>query len=284
MITIVVPLAGMGKSFKDAGFALPKPLVDVVGKPIITRVIDNLRPTTPHRFIFVLTKEQYETYPQFAEIFSTETQGNFDVVLPEYTPLGAACSVLTAIDHMSSNDELIIANGDQIVDIAIDDFIQQARNTKAAGFILTFEASRPKWSFVRLNKNHEVIETAEKKIISNHATVGIYYYKKSSLFVNAALAMIEKDIRFNNEFYVCPAYNELILQGEKVLSWEIDRKQMHSLGTADGLAMYLHFLETSYNNRNENSNSNSRKRVTISTSNKSKSRVRKAKTSHRNKR
>ena len=226
MINIVVPLAGGGNSFIRAGFALPKPLVDVTGKPMIERVISNLIPKQKHHFIFVLKKDQYERYSQFSEIFTRLTSGNFTVILVENTPQGAACTVLLAIELINNDSELIIANGDQIVNVQIDYFISLAQKSKAKGFIMTFEASHPKWSFVRLNKNKEVVETAEKKVISNHATVGIYYYKKGSLFVNAALSMIEKNIRFNNEFYVCPAYNELILRGDKVLSWEIDRKKM----------------------------------------------------------
>lgn len=283
MIRIVVPLAGIGKSFSDAGFTMPKPLVDVMGIPMIERVIKNLTPQEDHEFIFILKKEMFERYSEFVDIFEKATQNKYKVILTEYIPQGAACTILTAIDYINTDDELIIANGDQIVDVSIEIFIKNARISKAAGFIMTFEASRPKWSFVRLNKNHEVVETAEKKIISNNATVGIYYYKRGSLFVHAALAMIKKDIRFNNEFYVCPAYNELILSGERVLSFEIDRKQMHAMGMAEDLAMYLHFLEVNYNKENENRHTNSRKGISLSRSSRIKSRIRKTKTSHRNK-
>ncbi len=279
MINIVIPLAGSGKSFISAGFSLPKPLIDVKGKPMIQQVIQNLTPKVPHQFIFIVKKDIYERYVQFSDVFNLTTKENFKIILVDTIPQGAACTVLTAIDHINSSDELIIANGDQIIDVSINAFIEKAREAKATGFIMTFDASRPKWSFVRLNKNKEVIETAEKKIISNHATVGIYYYKTGKHFVNAALAMIGKDIRFNNEFYVCPAYNELILSGEKILSWEIDRKQMHSMGMAEDLAMYLHFLDTRYNSKSENSNTNSRKGVKISSSRKSKPTIRKAKAS-----
>lgn len=284
MIQIVIPLAGLGKSFLEAGYNMPKPLVDVAGKSMIERVIENLKPKQDHKFIFIVKKDQYERYGQFLEIFNRSANGNHIVIEAIGIPQGAACTALLAIDYINNSDELIIANSDQIVDISIDKFIINARRSKAAGFIMTFEASHPKWSFVRLNKNREVIETAEKKVISGNATVGIYYYKKGSLYVNAALSMIENDIRFNNEFYVCPAYNELILSGEKILAWEIDRRQMHTMGTAEDLAKYLHFLDISYNKQNENSSSNSGKRFEISSNGKRKSPVQKSQATYLHKR
>lgn len=280
MINIVVPLAGSGKSYTQAGYSMPKSLVDVSGKPMIEQVIKNLTPKQPHQFIFIMIKEQYEKFPQYNQIFSSTTNNNFKIITVEKAPQGAACSVLTAIDFINNNNPLIVANGDQIIDEKIDEFIINARKSNASGYIMTFEASHPKWSFVRLNKNKEVIETAEKKVISNHATVGIYYFKQGKMFVSAALSMIEKNIRFNNEFYVCPSYNELILQGEKILSWDINRKRMHTMGTAEDLAKYLHFLDLNYNKSNENSNTNGRKRIKISSSRRSKPRIQKTQTTN----
>lgn len=243
IMNIVIPLAGEGRSFIQAGYSLPKPLIDVAGNPIIQRVIENIKPKIPHRFTFICRKDHYERY-SLAELFHNVTDGNYNIVQVINLPQGAACSVLTAIDLINNNNELIIANADQIVDASIDDFIQFAREGKSDAAIMTFEASHPKWSFARLSKNSKVIETAEKKVISNHATAGIYYYKMGKIFVDAALAMIEKNIRFNNDFYVCPAFNEIILGGGRVQSWEIDSKRMHSVGSSEDLAKYLHFLNT----------------------------------------
>jgi len=279
VVNIVIPLAGNENRFTIAGYNVPKPLVEVDRKAMIEKVIENLKPKQiKYNFIFILKKDEYERYGQYLEIFSRVTNGNFTVITISYTPKGAACTVLCAIDHINSENELIIANGDQMVETSIDDFIKGARIKKASGYIMTFEASHPKWSFVRLNKNSEVIETAEKRVISNHATTGIYYFKHGSLFVKAALTMIEKDIRFNDDFYVCPSFNELILQKEKVLSLEIDRKKMHSMGSPEDLAKYLHFLETGYNNGDENNNSYGRKRIKVQSKSPGKSRIQSPKT------
>jgi dTDP-glucose pyrophosphorylase len=84
-----------------------------------------------------------------------------------------------------------------------------------------------------------VVEVAEKRPISDLATVGIYYFRRSAEFVRAARQMIEKNIRVNGEFYVCPVFNEMIEAGLKILVHEIDSSQMHGLGTPEDLSRFL---------------------------------------------
>ena len=102
---------------------------------------------------------------------------------------------------------------------------------------LTFEATHPKWSFAKLDDKGFVSEVAEKKPISNIATVGVYYWTKGSDYVKYAEQMIDKDIRTNNEFYVCPAYNEAIEDNKKIKIFPI--KKMWGLGTPEDLDTYL---------------------------------------------
>lgn len=241
-ITIVVPLAGSGSSFAKAGYSFPKPLIDVGGKPMIQAVLENLKPKEEHKFIFIAHREQVEKY-SLHEIFKKSVGNNFEMVQLMSTPNGAACTVLTAIEHINNDSELIIANADQVIDKKIDEFIAFSRISKSDGVIMTFESVHPRWSYVRLSKDDDVIETAEKKVISSNATVGIYYFSKGKMFVDAAFNMLEKDIRINNEFYVCPVYNELILSGRKIKNWHIRSNQMHGLGTPEELNQYLLVLE-----------------------------------------
>lgn len=74
-------------------------------------------------------------------------------------------------------------------------------------------------------------------MISNLATVGIYYYKKGSDFVKYAERMISKDIRVNNEFYVCPVFNEFIQDGKKIKTFNAQR--MWGIGTPEDLKHFL---------------------------------------------
>jgi len=254
ILKIVVPMAGAGARFKEAGYTFPKPLIEVDGKPMIQLVIENLKPSCPHKFIFICQKEHYNKY-SLNEIFNNLVgRENYECVQLSSMTQGAACTVLTAIDHINSEDDLIIANSDQLIDVKMDDYIKASRESGADGTIMTFESSHPKWSYARLDSNKNVLEVAEKKVISNKATVGIYYFKEGRQFVEGVNKMIAKDIRVNNEFYVCPAYNELIIDGKIIKIWDILQEQMHGLGTPEDLNKYLGFLEKdsrqSFNNFN----------------------------------
>jgi len=105
------------------------------------------------------------------------------------------------------------------------------------GGIVTFNSTHPKWSFVKLDDNGFVTEVAEKNPISDIATVGIYFWKKGSDYVKYAEKMIEKNVRINNEFYVCPVFNQAIEDGKKIITHQIDK--MLGLGTPEDLNNFL---------------------------------------------
>jgi len=237
-LNIVIPLAGTGIPFQKAGYAFPKPLIEIKGKTMIEVVINNLKPECPHRFILICKKEHYEKYDLY-NVIKNATAGQFEIVQIDGSTEGAACTVLTALKYIDNDDDLMIANSDQIVDSNINAFIAAGRENDKDGLIMTFRSTHPKWSYVRTDDNGAVIETAEKKVISDRATVGIYYFKHGSDFVRGAQAMIEKNIRTNNEFYVCPVYNELILADKAVGAYDIDSDNMHSLGTPEALTEFL---------------------------------------------
>lgn len=230
---IVIPMAGRGKRFEDAGFSVPKPLIEVHGRPMIQLVVENLG--IQGNYIFICRKDHYQKY-------SLETMLNricprCQIILVDQITEGAASTVLLAKELINNEDELVIANSDQWVDWHPSNFLSYLRQRDADGGILTFTAYDDKWSFVKLDENGRVTEVAEKKRISDIATVGIYYYKKGSYFVKAAEQMIEKNIRINNEFYVAPAYNEMILAGKKIYIYPVSK--MLGLGTPTDLEAFL---------------------------------------------
>ncbi|MBI5078281.1 MAG: glycosyltransferase family 2 protein [Candidatus Yonathbacteria bacterium] len=238
MLNIVIPMAGKGSRFQEAGYAFPKPLIDINGETMIEVVIRNLKPQCEHKFIFICQREHYEKY-DLHNVLKNATNNNFEVVLLNDITQGAACTVLTAAQYINNDDDLIIANSDQFIEFDINDFIKESREDGKDGLIMTFKASHPKWSYARVDSTDKVVEVAEKKVISDKATVGIYYIKNGKDFVKGAQSMIHKDIRHNNEFYVCPVYNELILEGRKIYIYNIDAGKMHGLGTPEDLGAFL---------------------------------------------
>ncbi|MGQ9806147.1 MAG: glycosyltransferase family 2 protein [Chlorobiales bacterium] len=239
MLNIVIPMAGRGSRFQKEGYELPKPLIPVLGKPMIQVVINNLRPNRPHRFIFICLQEHLEKY-NVAEKLKTWAGDDTEIVTVNQVTEGAACTVLLAKDFINNDDPMMIANSDQWVDIDINDYLNAMDKAQADGMIMTMWADDPKWSFVRFNEAKEITEVVEKEVVSNEATVGIYNYKRGKDFVEAAERMIAKNFRVNGEFYVAPAYNEMIAAGKKLITYNIGKEAdgMYGLGIPSDLKLF----------------------------------------------
>jgi UDP-N-acetylglucosamine diphosphorylase / glucose-1-phosphate thymidylyltransferase / UDP-N-acetylgalactosamine diphosphorylase / glucosamine-1-phosphate N-acetyltransferase / galactosamine-1-phosphate N-acetyltransferase len=238
MINIVIPMAGQGSRFAKAGYEKPKPFIDVNGKPMIVRVLENLA-YPDARYILIARKEHIEKEKEL--VIQIEKEFNAIFIPIDKLTEGTACTVLYARKYINNDEPLLIANSDQIVDMNIADFIDDCSDKKLNGSILTFidEFKDPKWSFAKVDKNNLVTEVKEKVVISEFATVGIYLYSKGENFVNATIDMIIENERVNGEFYTCPTYNYAINEDAKIGIYNIDFKQMHGIGTPDDLDIYL---------------------------------------------
>jgi dTDP-glucose pyrophosphorylase len=179
---------------------------------------------------------------------SHRTKYNLDSLLNLITPNctiievdgvteGAACTALLAKEFIDNENPLFFANSDQFVEWDSNEFMYKMQETNIDGGIVTFESIHPKWSFAKLDSNGYVTEVSEKNPISNVATVGYYYWKHGSDFVKYAEQMIQKDVRVNNEFYVCPVFNEAISSGKKIITF--NAKKMWGLGTPEDLNVFL---------------------------------------------
>jgi len=232
-VTVLIPMAGAGSRFANAGYQLPKPLIDVAGKPMIHQVIENLN--LDAEYIFVVQKEHYQKY-NLGAYLSLMVPG-CKVVQTEGVTAGAACTTLLAKEFINNSRHLLIANSDQFVNWNSCDFMYSMISDHADGGILTFEANETKWSYVRLGEDGYACEVAEKKVISNEASVGIYYWKHGSTYVRLAEQMIAKNIRVNNEFYVCPVYNELFQESGRVKIFRAEK--MWGLGTPEDYDLFM---------------------------------------------
>ncbi|SDA24861.1 dTDP-glucose pyrophosphorylase [Methylobacterium sp. UNC378MF] len=238
MLDIVIPMAGRGSRFASVGYAQPKPLIPIHETPMIKVVIGNLRPTRPHRFIFICQREHVEAYGLDRKL--ADWAPNAELVAIDGVTEGAACTVLLAERHLSSNP-LMIANSDQFIDCAIDDYLSKTDDPEVDGLIMTMTAHDPKWSFVGLDKAGRVTRVVEKQPISDEATVGIYNFRRGDDFVQAAKRMIAADKRVNGEFYVAPVYEELIKAGARIAHMNIGREAdgMYGLGMPGDLDLFL---------------------------------------------
>jgi len=237
MLNIVVPMAGRGSRFADAGYELPKPLIPVNGFPMIQVVIANLTPMVPHRFHFLILRDHDRDYA-LAEKLRSWSPGCSIIFVDEVTE-GAACTVLLARKAIDNNDALMIANCDQYIDADIDAYLDAIGD--ADGLIMTMWADDNKWSFVRRDHSNRVTEVIEKEVVSNEATVGIYNFARGQDFVAAADQMIDADIRVNGEFYVAPVYTTMATNGAEIVCHSIGKvgAGMHGIGVPIDLDDFL---------------------------------------------
>ncbi|HQT63404.1 MAG: glycosyl transferase family 2 [Acidocella sp. 20-57-95] len=239
MLNIIVPMAGAGSRFAKAGYVLPKPLIPVHGVPMIRLVTENVRPARPHRFIYICQRTHVQEFGLRETLKSWSA--NAEIVEIDGLTEGAVCTVLCAKSLFGDDNPMMIVNSDQFVDIDINDYLADMDDRRLDGLIMTMQADDPKWSFASIDDHGMVTSVVEKQVISNHATVGIYNFRSGRDFVQHAEAMIAKNLRINNEFYVAPVYNELIAAGANIGIYGIGAEAdgMYGLGIPDDLNLFL---------------------------------------------
>lgn len=237
-LKILVPMAGAGNRFIQAGYSFPKPLIDVRGKPMIQVVIDSI--SIEAQYIYIVQKSHFEKF-NLKYLLELITPG-CEVIQIDRITEGAACTTLLAKEFINDNNDLLIVNSDQWIRWDSSDFMYSIQGKDINGAIPTFCNTHPKWSYVKLDDSGFIIDVKEKMPISNKATVGIYYWKCGSDYVKYAEQMIRKNIRINNEFYVAPVYNEAIADGFKIKPYDVE--EMWGLGVPEDLQYFLSNHET----------------------------------------
>lgn len=243
-LNVLIPMAGAGSRFEQAGYTFPKPLIEVSNfnsKPMIQVVVENLN--LKANFVYIVQQSHYEKY-SLKHLLELITPGCKIVIVDGLTE-GAACTTLLAREYINNRHPLVIANSDQFVEWSSADFMYNMAGNEADAGLVTFNATHPKWSFAEVDRFNRVKRVAEKDPISDVATVGIYWFKRGSDYVRCADKMIAKNIRTNNEFYVCPVFNELIEEGFKVQAYPIENNW--GLGTPEDLQYFISHYEKSNN-------------------------------------
>jgi NDP-sugar pyrophosphorylase family protein len=211
MLNILIPLGVQSMFFESSEYPFPKPLAEINGRPMIQHVIENLSTITEEkRFIFILRDEDCTRYHLDSTVRLLAGQDSIIIRLLNPTK-GAACSALLAVNYIGNDDALLVVNGDQIFDLDINDYLAEFRGLQAHAGCLTFDSVHPRWSYVRLEGDRDIIETAEKHPISHHAIAGFYYFARGADFVTAAQNSIRKEASVDEVYYIAPVLNELIL-------------------------------------------------------------------------
>lgn len=238
-VNVIIPAAGEGSRFAKMGWKSPKPFLDVDGQPMLEHVIDNVLPNRG-KVTLLIRQSHADKRPNVVQKFE---ENGVNIKYVERLTEGTACTVLLARKAYDNDNPMMVANSDQLVDFDVSDYVSDCRDRGLDGSILVFRdpSMNPKWSFAKVNEDGLVTEVAEKKPISDLATVGIYLFSRGRDFVSACADMIAANERVNNEFYTCPVYNYMIKNGAKIGVYEVPMDAMKGLGTPEDLVSYLEY-------------------------------------------
>ena len=237
-INVIIPMAGNGNRFPKDQY-LPKPLIDVNGKPMIVRAIESLNIQNA-QWHFIIRKDNFTNAVK--DIIS-KVVANARFVEVEKTTEGPACSALLFREYINNDSELVIANCDQIMEWSSDLFFHNVRLYDGA--VVTYYSDTDKNSYVKLDRKGHAIQLAEKEVISNISLNGIHYWKKGQYFVDSAESMIAADDRApNGEFYIAPTYNYMISTDKIVGIHHIPNEQHHAVGVPVDLERFLKYEKT----------------------------------------
>lgn len=235
---ILVPMVGRGQRFKDAGYKEPKQLIMVGHQQMIDWSLSCIDYSNSN-LIFIIRKDTVDEWNMDKVLYSKFGE-NIKIVISDGDTDGTVSSCLLAKDYIDNDSPLSITTLDMYF---VPHFNPLDMRSDVDGTILTFWADNPAYSYSEINGEGIVLRTAEKELISNHASVGLYHFTRGSDFVKYSKEMVKRNTRTKNEFYVCPLYNLFIEDGKKIITHEID--SIYSMGTPDERS---YFLENQYEN------------------------------------
>jgi dTDP-glucose pyrophosphorylase len=228
--------AGGSQAYADAGYFFPKNLTEIAGKPMIEHSITSLGSLAADEQLVVAIAEEEDMRYHTGRVIRLIEPTATVVTVGETS--GAACTALLAIDHLPEDEPLLVVNGDAVFTTDLAAIVASFERRGLDGGVVVFEAVHPRWSYVRVDPDGFVIEASEKRPISRHATAGVYWFARGRDFVEAAMGMIRKDASIDGKFFVCPVYNEMILDNQRIGIHEIGRDAYHSLHDPQGIPRY----------------------------------------------
>jgi dTDP-glucose pyrophosphorylase len=234
-MNIVMPMAGRGSRFAQLGIKTPKPLIGVRGKPMYAWATEGLPLSLSRRLIFICLREHLGDLALARDIESRYARYHPTIIALEEVTQGQACTVLVARELIDNDEPLLIFNADTYCPTTLVQALE-AFGPSVEGVLDVFSAPGDKWSFARIDEGGRVLETAEKRRISEWATTGLYYFLQGRDFVRHAEAMIAAGERSNQEFYIAPVYNRMIAAGADIRANKV--AQVWVLGTPEDLAHF----------------------------------------------
>lgn len=236
---IVIPIAGPDKDPANTGYV--RSLQEIQRKTILQYAFESLQSICASNFVVVIKQKDVNHYhlDNVVKLLRPEAK----IIIAEGETMGAACTCMLAVDQLDMDAPLLITGVDQILTVSTFQIVEDFINREFDGGVVIFDDIHPRWSFVKLDERGFVIEAAEKRPISRNATAGFYYFKKASCFFEAAQKMISKNASVNGSFFVCPVFNEMILQQMSIGTYRIEKDQYYSFSHDSGIEAYKMHLK-----------------------------------------
>lgn len=234
---VVIPLAGRGSRFKNKGYNIPKPLIDIAGKPILYYAFQSLKNVKYRKLIFIVLSEHEKKY-NISRVINDYIVDDFEIILIDSVTKGQLCTVLEARTYFRKDEGILILSSDTFVKSKI---YKELENITYDGLISVYDIPGDDWSFAKTNIYGDVIEVSEKRRISKNASTGIYFFKDSKLFEYEADEMIKRRETTNNEYYIMPLYSSYI-KNKKIIKLS-NASSMWDLGTPEKKEKFEKYLE-----------------------------------------
>lgn len=238
-LDVVITMGGLGSRFRKMGYTVPKYMIEAKGKTLFEWSMISLEgyKEQVNQYIFVAMKDEACDVETFINLKCDEMGlANYHVIILDYLTDGQATTAMIASKYWNAEHALLIYN----IDTYVEAGEMNSQELKGDGFIPCFQAEGDHWSFVRLDENGKVVEIKEKKRISNHCTLGAYYFKTCQLYKDLYNEYYNKTQELvNGEKYVAPLYDYLLIKNGEIYIADINPDKVHVLGTPEELQDFL---------------------------------------------
>jgi len=235
-MNIFIGMCGLGSRFVKYGYELPKYLIVYNGAPMIYHAVNTIK--IPGRIHFVVRQDHLEKYSFLEKLLLGIGD---DIIVCNHNTGGAAESLLLAKSYVKNQDDpMLSVNCDQYLDWNPKNLLDDMNSNPEVSYIVTYKETSSKCSYVR-EKDGLIIETREKQVISNDATIGYYHWAHTRDFFQDAASMINDEHKENGEYYLAPVYNYTIARGLHVKQWKLGSNEFWPVGTPEDLYNFRNY-------------------------------------------
>jgi len=238
-IDIVITMGGLGSRFRKAGYTVPKYMIEAKGKTLFDYSMISLEGYAKdvNQYIFIAMKDENTDAEAFirqrCEVLGIK---KYEVILLDYLTDGQATTATLASKYWDKDNALLIYN----IDTYVEAGEMNSAQLKGDGFIPCFKADGDHWSFVRLDEAGKVVEIKEKQRISEHCTLGAYYFRSCEQYLQLYKEFYSDESGLvNGEKYVAPLYDYLLSKGGEIYICDVPCEKVHVLGTPEELEAFL---------------------------------------------